>query len=596
MRYPTLYAKQRSQQSVDVFAGYNHNLRINESEFYDMLNLTSDLAPVLAPRKARGIYVEYGDIQGMIAKDSLCYVDGRNLVINDYRVDMNLSTSPKDCPKQLISMGAYVIIMPDKKYFNTADFSDYGNIEADISTASDVRFIPCMIDGTEYTAEYIQSEEPAGGSNMAMWIDTSAQPHTLKQYSSSTGMWANVETTYVKIQSAGIGKSFSQYDGVKIEGLKGELVSAGTGNVLTDTSQLEALEGNFVVYAKGDDYICVIGILDSPVAISNQITVSRRMPAMDFVIESQNRLWGCRYGLNNEGEIVNELYCSKLGDFRNWNCFMGISTDSYIASLGSDGPFIGAITYAGHPLFWKENYLHDVYGQIPANFQVQTTACRGVQKGSERSLAIANEILYYKARHGLCSYDGSVPTDISAALGEERYCDAVAAAHGNKYYVSMKKADGTGCVLMVLDTAKGLWHKEDDLRAKLFCSCRDELYCATEDGKILTMLGSGDAYERQVSWMAETGIIGASLPGNKYLVKMNIRMLLEPESTVSIEAQYDSTGNWECLGSLVGMNLRSFTIPVRPRRCDHLRLRAQGKGKCMIFSITKTLSYGSDIS
>ena len=27
---------------------------------------------------------------------------------------------------------------------------------------------------------------------------------------------------------------------------------------------------------------------------------------------------------------------------------------------------------AGHPLFWKENFLHDVYGQIPANFQVQT--------------------------------------------------------------------------------------------------------------------------------------------------------------------------------------------------------------------------------
>lgn len=596
MIYPTLYSRSRSVSTLDVFGGYNHNLRIGEGEFFDMKNLTSDLYPVLSPRKARGLYVQGANIQGMTARDSLCYVDGGSFVINGYPVDMSLSTEPEDCPKQLVSMGAYVIILPDKKYINTADITDYGNIEAEATTTAPVSFSLSWADGGDCITEYIQAGEPAEPENMALWIDTSSTPHTLRQWSESAGMWTAVESTYVKIASAGIGKAFEEYDGVTISGLKDRtLTDSISGTEIPDATDLAALEGANVIWAKGDDYIVVAGMLDMVRTISDPVTIARRMPEMDFVTESENRLWGCRYGLNREGTFVNELYCCKLGDFRNWNCYMGISTDSYTVSLGTDGQFTGAITYGGHPLFFKENFLHTVYGQIPANFQIQTTACRGVQKGSERSLAIVGEILYYKARHAVCAYDGSLPSEVSAALGEERYRDAVACAHGSKYYISMAKADGTGYVLMVLDTARGMWHREDDLKAYLFCSCREELYCATEDGRILAMLGSGESAEKCVEWMAESGIIGASTPERKYLARLNIRMVLEMGSHASIQVLYDSCGEWEELGYVTGTSLRSFTIPVRPRRCDHLRLRILGAGKGMIFSITKTLTQGSDI-
>ena len=48
-------------------------------------------------------------------------------------VDMGLSTDEEDCPKQLISMGAYVIIMPDKKWINTMTL-EWGSIEESHST------------------------------------------------------------------------------------------------------------------------------------------------------------------------------------------------------------------------------------------------------------------------------------------------------------------------------------------------------------------------------------------------------------------------------------------------------------------------------
>ena len=581
---------------MDVFGGYNHNVRIQENEFYDMTNLTSDQAPVLAPRKRRGLYTKGTNIQGMIAKDSLCYVDGSEFVINKYRVDMGLSTNPEDCPKQLISMGAYVIIMPDKKYFNTVDFSDYGDIEAETTTASTIRFIPCKLDGTEYNPDYIQSTPPKEPDNMALWMDTSDTPHSLKQYSGATDTWAGVETTYVKIVCPGIGTAFSEYDGVTISGLAGtELFEDDIQTPAFNAEQLQALDGSQILYGRGDNYIIIIGILDNSTYITNKITVSRKMPAMDFVIENDNRLWGCRYGLNNDGEVVNELYSCKLGDFRNWNCFMGISTDSYVVSLGSDGPFTGAITHAGYPLFFKESCLHKVFGQIPANFSVQTTTCRGVQNGCEKSLAIVNEILYYKARHAVCCYDGSLPVEMSAALGEERYELAVAGSHGNKYYISMANTVSGERSLFVYDAAKGMWHREDNLNAKQFCSCRDDLYCATEDNRIFAILGSGEGYEESVPWMFETGILGASLPEKKYLVKLNIRLVLEPGSSMNILAQYDSVGPWVNLGFITGTDLRSFTIPVKPRRCDHLRLRVEGEGPGMIFSITKTYTHGSDV-
>lgn len=582
MIFPTLTPRPTSQQAVDVFAGYNHNVRIQENEFYDMNNLSSDLYPVLSSRKARGLYTENVNVQGMIDKDGLCYVDGNDIVINQYRMNLGLSTNPEDCPKQMVSMGAYVIVLPDKKYFNTADFTDFGNIEALTTTSSAVTFTPCKQDGTEYTPTYIQDTVPDDPKNMDLWVDTSQEPHSLKQYSSYTDLWTGIETTYIKIRSAGIGMGFSEYDGVTISGLKD-----------AENKQLQALDGAAILYGREDDAITVIGMLDNALTMTEPVTVSRKMPVMDFIIEHDNRLWGCRYGLNNEGQVVNELYSCALGDFRNWNRFLGVSTDSYRVSLGSDGQFTGAITHAGYPLFFKENCLHKVYGQIPANFSVEATVCRGVQKGSQRSLAIVNEILYYKSQNGVCAYDGSLPVEISAALGERLYDAAVGCAHGNKYYVSMNRTDGTD--LMVYDTVKGMWHKEDDLRARFLCSCREELYCATEDGRILAMLGSGQQMEEKVPWMFETGILGSGLAEKKHLVKLNVRLVLEPGSSMNILAQYDSVGPWHDLGYITGTDLRSFLIPVKPRRCDHLRLRMEGEGKVMIFSIHKSYTIGSDV-
>lgn len=575
---------------VDTFKGYNHNLRIGDGEFYDMQNMTADYYPVLSPRGKRGMLQTAGRAQGLIAKDALCYVEDGNFIINGETVEGFRLTEGE---KTLISMGAYVIIMPDKKYINTENTNDKGNIEASVTTSGTVKFSLSKMDASGYKAHYIQETEPTDPSNMQLWIDTSTTPHSMKQWSETNGMWVSIATTYVKIEAEGIDKAFEQYDGITISGLDGDIIDSNTGEKV-EAQQIKDLNGSAIVYAKGDNYIVVVGILDEGRAISNAVTISRTMPNMDFIIERENRLWGCRYGQATNGEIVNEIYASALGDFKNWNRFMGISTDSYAASVGTDGAFTGAITHLGYPLFFKEGCVHKVYGNFPANFQIQDTALRGVQKGCEKSLAIVNEVLYYKARHAVCAYDGSLPTEVSYVMGDKRYGEAVGSAHGNKYYISMK--DNEGYHLFVYDTSKGMWHKEDDFRAVHFCSCGDELYAVNTDGKIVTMLGSGDQDQEDVEWMVETGELMLSSPDMKYISRLTVRMSLDIGASVEFLAQYDLSDEWIPIATMHGTSLRSFSVPIRPRRCDHMKLRIVGTGNGKIYSITKTIEQGSELS
>jgi hypothetical protein len=584
MRYPQLKELPTTREMVDVFRGYNHNLRISNGEFFRMENLTSDNYPVLSPRGKRGVYAKPASPQALIAKEVLCYVDGADFVMGEDRFTMELSTAEADNPKKLVSMGAYVIILPDKKYINTANTEDRGDIEATFTTEEKTTFSLCRADGSSYEVENKGTEAPESPANSTLWLDTSSTPHSLKQWSESTSMWVSIATTYVKIQNPGIGKQFQQYDGITISGLKEQ------------PEQIAALEGAAVVWAKGDDYIVVVGILDEHTEVSAKVTLKRTMPIMDYVVEANNRLWGCRYGLDDHGELVNRLYASKLGDFKNWNCFMGLSTDSYYANVGSDGYFTGAVTHLGYALFFKEHCLHKVYGSMPAEFTVQDTVCRGVQMGCDQSMAIVNEILYYKARNAVCAYDGSLPVEVSYALGNEKYYSAVAGSHSNKYYISMEDAFGNWN-LFVYDTAKGLWHREDALHATQFASYRGEMYCVdAEDRNIITLLGSGEEDEKAVHWMAETGELGLNSPDMKYISQIILRMVMEIGATMDVYAQYDLSDEWVEVCHIRGTDMRSFSIPIRPRRCDFMRLKFEGEGMCKIYSMTKKIEQGSDVS
>lgn len=590
---PDLTERSQSRLVTEVFYGLDRNLKIADGAWQDEKNLTAEHFPLFSQRKKRGNVQQFTNPLGMLAKDTLVYIDGEYVYFGGYPVDgIEVSTSEDMQPKQMVSMGAYAVIFPDKVYFNTKDLTDHGNLDAEFNTLStdNVTFQLCKLDGTDLGAGAIVSDtEPAEPENGAFWMDTSNNVHVLKQYSAASGMWVEIATTYIRIGCNGIGELFSEGDGVTINGI------AYTDDNAVLKEQLESLNTDNIIRAKGDDYIVITGLIDQTwTQTTGTITVKRECPDMDFVTESNNRIWGCKYGIAG-GVTVNEIYACKLGDFKNWRCYAGISTDSYAVSVGTDGKFTGAITHLGYPVFFKENCLHKIYGNMPSNYQMQTTMCRGVQEGSEGSLCIVNETLFYKSRTDVCAYDGSLPTSVSAPLGTDRYSNAVAGAMGAILYISMRHESGRWD-MYTLDTNKAVWHREDGTHAMCFANVRgDLLYIDADTNRLISATGQTGAPEGDVEWSAESGIMGYEFPDAKYISRYNIRCKLGANATMSMFIEYDSDGMWVHMGTYPGAaSVRTITVPIIPRRCDHMRLKLTGRGDIKIYSIARILEGGSD--
>lgn len=555
MHYSYLPERSAVRRTVSVFGGYRRLPRIGDGEFFDMNNMTGENYPLLSPRRPRGFYTGGSDIRCLLAKDQLCYVDGTDVVIGQDRYDLNLQPGQT----RMVSMGAYILLFPDKMYINTADPADRGSMEA-VFACDQAQIEPCLSDGTPI--RLAAGETPQVGDYR--------MGDTLQRYTAAG--WVNVEPSAVRLSAPGIHKGFSPGDGVTLSGVDGVGSSA-------------------VILAAGKDYLVLPG-LSEPKELG-PVTVKRLLPEMDFCVEAGNRLWGCRYGKTSGGAFVNELYASKLGDFKNFHCFQGLSTDSYRASLGSDGAFTGAVNFLGDPLFFKEGQVHRVYGSCPANFQIRSDACQGVQKGSGQSLAIVGETLYYKSRLGVCAYDGFQPVEVSQDLGGVHYREAVAGAHGGKYYISMADEEGKHH-FFVYDTVRRFWHREDGTRVRSFASWGSDLYFLDgADGQIKTVFGAGSArYPTPVQWMVQTGLWEVDDPLCKYVRLIQLRLELKLNSVVEVYLQYDSGDDWVFAGTAKGARVRTVTLPIRPRRCAHFRLMLKGRGEMKLYSITTTVAEG----
>lgn len=597
MRVAKLGEIRQSVTTVDTFYGYNHNLKIGSGEFYREENMSADDFPVLAVRGKR--WRRYGDAERRI--NGICWLDGLWMVVGDeLRYPGNLTgyqIGLSDGQKRMVPFGAYIIILPDNVYFNTRDHDDYGKIEDGVKLdgATRITFDIVLEDGFTPPMPLIEAEEqPQSAAEGSYWLDTSEEQPPLMQL--TDGSWAEV-THYVKIMFSGATEFMEKLQ-------KGDRVWLTADGL--DDPQLCGIgqKGMTIVELRGN-YITVSGSLKAGrVEInSDGAGIACRMPKMDYVFEHENRLWGCRYGEDNDGNFVNEIYASKMGDFKNWNSYEGISTDSYTMSCGTDGPWTGAMEVGGYPTFWKERYLHKVYGDYPAQYSCSPVEVNGVAPGAADSMAIVDGVLYYNGVFGVCRYDGSLPTEISGQFGDERFLGGVGGSIGKKYYVSFANA------LMVYDTSKRIWHRESPINAMSMVYGGGELHYVS-DGAYVGLInnlqgmpgigndGSASSWptEKSVKWYFETGIIGGEMFEQKRIQRIDLRMALSVGTRVRIMAEYDSGGVWEPIASqLTGMALKTFTVPLRPKRCDHLRLRLEGEGEMRLMKITYITEKGSDL-
>lgn len=314
-----------------------------------------------------------------------------------------------------------------------------------------------------------------------------------------------------------------------------------------------------------------------------QITIERRIPDMDFICESENRLWGC-------SSAAQTIYASSLGDPTNFFVYEGLSTDGYALGVGSDGAFTGCCKLASAVLFWKENRLHKLLGSYPAEYSLYTYEIEGLQEGCHKSLQVINEMLFYLGIHGVYTYSGGTPSLISSNFGAKVFTSATAGNDGDSYYLSAVEASGQKH-MFVYETRAGLWVREDDTKAVDFARVGRSLYISDEDGKV--WLVDGAETGKALPWMAQFTPFYETIQGRKRFSRLLVRLELPLGSWVIAESREDG-GSWKACGQITGREHDVVSLRIPTNRCDKFELRLSGKGPCTILSVLREFSVGSE--
>lgn len=594
-----------------------------ESYFSDMKNGGSDSFPFAASRSGRGITKLLDNpANGLLGTDKLAYVDGQKLIYDGREVLTDLI----DGEKRLVAFGANILIYPDQKYYNTVTGESgametaetvsgsetiltgngfkYKASDSRISTDSDGNVyisVNYIMGWRGFTLNSVLCKSAKDSVYMPrLYVDgENATKDSFKNY-----LRIRIQNGMIEYISSAttvcIGLGSDRYTledivwkALPIEAVTAPELTGETGYLWNGDTPIKITDGMLYLSEPGDlsSVFTSIGNTSSSALVCTYNWTKSNLPRLDHVCVLDNRLWGCRYGMQaGSTAAVNEIYCSKLGDFKKWSTFQGISTDPWYAGVAETGPFTGAVAYGGHPIFFKEDCAYVISGSYPPYF-VTTLHIAGVAQRAARSICEADGALYYKSRYAVMRYTSSSIGSVSDRLG--RLPDAVRACAGSyngKYYLSLAGE------IYVYDTKRGMWCAEDACGAVDFATADGKLYIAggrgDTDGKYpICMSAPGMAAEADMPWSFTTPRIGYGLPNRKYVSRVLIRLEIGDAALPTVELSRDG-GTWEALSCAAragadGARTGSITIPIRPRRCESFRIRVSGVGAYKLTGITK---------
>lgn len=322
------------------------------------------------------------------------------------------------------------------------------------------------------------------------------------------------------------------------------------------------------------------------------VTFTRPVPDLDYICESENRLWG----VSNADKTI---YASALGDPCTFYDYSGEATDSFAVAVGSAGDFTGCNKLASSVCFWKEHTLHKMLGSYPAEYQLYTYEFEGVKAGCNKSIVLLNERMYYVGTRGVYQFTGALPSLVSKTLGDIKWDDAVGGTDGDTLYYSVKENGQQR--MYSLDLGTGIWLEEEEGNGVYdFARIGNDLYYAEKTG-LVKQINAGE-HPHDFAWTMTFKPIFESVSGTynssalvfakKKYSKIILRLDLPQGSTIHAAVKHDD-GEWVTCGSMTGPyeNLCEMVIPIN--RCDKFQLMLFGVGPCTVLNMVRMYLAGS---
>ena len=219
------------KHSTVKFGGLDHNKSAADGAIYDMRNMTSDDYPLLSTRKKRYQVRSVASPRGICAHDGLYYVDGTKLKIMTSTADATIGYV-SDTDKVFAAMGSYLLVFPDKKYYNK-ETGVFGELFA------------------TYTG--------SAGVTSGMYAGENAENNTVVFYDSSPMLTSK----------------FKVGDSVTVK-------ASGHDDVIAVIREMT--NSKLVFYENTFPFNVAQTV----------VTVSRDVPDLDFICTNENRLWGCK--------------------------------------------------------------------------------------------------------------------------------------------------------------------------------------------------------------------------------------------------------------------------------------------------------------
>lgn len=619
MRLPYMQTNtQKRRQQIISFRGLNYGEGAVDGEFSETENLSTARFPCLSQRAGR---ITEGNYEN--GTNLFCDAQGKLLVIDGITVyyDGRIVGTVTPGDKQIASIGSKIVIYPDAVYYERAEYSasfrDLGKLRFPwrgiqftgakivMQTGITSQDEPSWGTGVDRVVETGKLTEPGDTaitvySTLGVNEDSGLIAKSGASQTTFSGLQAGDRTDYqceegamfadggqyrvidsVRQLDSGLyevsytmhqafwysyetwDKYFSVGDSVYIE---------GSGN--SGTQKVKAID-RFSMTVEGEDF-------KHQGAQDGEVTIGWQYPNFSCVCESDNRIWGA------EG---NTIYASALGDPEHFFVYKGVSTDGYAVAVGTDGAFTACCPYSGSVLFWKEDRLHKVLGSYPAQYEVYTYQIPGVQKGCEKSLVNIGEVLYYQGKNGIYAFTGGTPELISEKFGLRRFHAGRAGTDGERYYISMQDEAGTWG-LYTFDPMRGLWLREDGTHAAEFTRVNGELRYLTAGGGIVAT-GQDGSQEGPIPWRATLCRMDETSHGRKGYSKLYLRADLSAGAFLTVEISTDG-GPFRQVFRTHNQRARTMVVPILPQRCDNFRIRLSGTGGCIVRSLVREFSLGSE--
>ncbi len=329
-----------------------------------------------------------------------------------------------------------------------------------------------------------------------------------------------------------------------------------------------------------------------------------------FSLLYNNRMFAC----NHEGNSVHSSVIGKPYDFMTLED--GEASADWIEVVSS-GQFTGIAAFGGNVYYFKEHCVHKLYGSSPCDWQLVMLPVNGVEDGAHKSVAVENDICIYKSTDGFYLFDGLTAAKISGKLGRNTIfpnenknslntVEYSACIFKGKYYCGISDRITGKYTLYIYDINTGLWCAEDFLSDTGFVDLvrtNRDVYGVKADGDNISLISlssggefpSNEKYETGFDWSMESGDMTLGYENNKYISKIQIRAEGEENTKIRVKIIADQKENKSVQFEFSPGTLDSFSYSPKPIRCDNFRVLLSGTGQAKIYSITLTVSKGSEI-